>query len=270
MTSKRTALITGASGGIGADLARVCAREGHDLVLVARSREPMEKLAAELAAAHGISARVETADLARPGAAAELAERLAQAGIRVDILINNAGFGSAGPFKDTPDAVSMEMIHLNVGALVQLTRLVLPGMAERRWGRILNIASTAAFVPGPFMAVYYATKAFVRSFSEALDAELAGTGITVTCACPGPVFSGFQARAGQEGIRMISGIMRAIVMTPEAVAEQSYRAMTAGRRFEAIGTYNKIMWLSSAITPRRVAAWYARMLNTGGSTRTES
>jgi short-subunit dehydrogenase len=132
LTATRTALITGSSGGIGAELARVCAREGHDLVLVARGRGLLEKLAAELSAQHGISARVEPADLAMPGAARELFERLAAAGVSVDILINNAGFGSVGPFFDTDPAVSAEMVGLNVGAVVDLTRLVLPGMVERR------------------------------------------------------------------------------------------------------------------------------------------
>lgn len=222
----------------------------------------MDRLATELSAAHGCGVRVEAADLAKPGVGAELAARLDAAGVAIDILVNNAGFGSVGPFWDCDADQATEMVNLNVGAVVDLTRRLLPGMVERRWGRVLNVASTAALLPGPFMAVYYATKAFVRSFSEALDAELLGTGVTATCAMFGPVHSGFQARAGQEGIRMISGPWRATVLQPDYVARECYRATLAGKRLAVVGPINKALWLSAAVTPRRLLTWYARQINT--------
>jgi short-subunit dehydrogenase len=185
--AREVTLITGASAGLGAEFARQCAARGEELALVARRRDRMEALAAEI----GGKVHVFEADLAREGAAASLIAELAAEGLGVDTLINNAGFGLAGKFADRPLARLSEMIDLNCRTLVELCHLVLPAMRERRRGGILNVASTAAFQPGPNMAVYYATKAFVLSFTEALHHELKGTGIRVSALCPGPTESEF-------------------------------------------------------------------------------
>jgi short-subunit dehydrogenase len=189
------AVVTGASSGIGSDLARELARDGYDLVLVARRAEPMERLAEELKA-YGSSAIVIAADLSKPGAATSLAGELDSLGLAVDVLINNAGVGGHGRF-DCTDFVRLgEMLQLNVVALTELTRLLLPGMVARRRGRVMLVASTAAFQPGPQMAVYCATKAYVLSFGEAIAYELKGTGVTITTLCPGATATEFSRAAG--------------------------------------------------------------------------
>ena len=194
-----TALVTGASSGIGLELARLFAHDGYDLILVARSVEKLDRLGAELSARHGIRARTVGADLGSPDAPGAIAETLKQAAVRIDVLVNNAGYGVHGPFAKTELQTELDLLRVNVVALTHLTKLLLPTMLARRAGRILNVASTAGFQPGPLMAVYSASKAYVLSFSEALAEELAGTGVTVTTLCPGPVLTGFQARAGLDG-----------------------------------------------------------------------
>ena len=191
-----TVLITGASGGIGEQLARLFAAHRYDLVLVARSVDKLQSLSAELARAHGIQSRVLPADLADPGAPPRLFEALQDAAI--DVLVNNAGFGARGAYAQIDYQLEARMIQVNVAALAHLTRLFLPGMLARRTGKILNVASTAAYVPGPFMAVYYASKAFVLSFSEALAEEVQGSGVTVTALIPGPTETNFAAIAGTQ------------------------------------------------------------------------
>jgi len=198
-------LVTGASGGIGAELAREYARHGHALVLVARSRATLESFAEELRRTHAVDVRTIVLDLALPGAADRLAGELDAAAVQVDVLVNNAGFALYGRFAETDWAKEQEMLQLNVVTLTALTKRLLPGMVARRRGRILNVASTAGFLPGPLMAVYYATKAYVLSFSEALTEELRGTGVTATALCPGPTRTGFQARASMEGSKLVSG-----------------------------------------------------------------
>ena len=188
-----TALITGASSGIGLELAKLFARDGYELVLVARRVERLEELGRELTQRHGVRCHTISVDLAQPDAAAEIVRRLEGAGPAVDVLVNNAGFGVLGPLATTEPETAGRMIRVNIEALTQLTRALLPGMLARRRGRILNVASTAGFAPGPLMAVYYATKAYVISFSEALAEELRGTGVTVTVLCPGPTRTEFQA-----------------------------------------------------------------------------
>src|SRR5712671_2718034 len=179
------ALVTGASGGIGAALARELARHGHDLVLAARGVAAMEALAAELRAG-GAGATVIAADLAQPGAAARLADDIAQRGLAVDVLVNNAGLGAAGRFDRCDPARISEMLQVNIVALTELTRLLLPGMIARGRGRVMLVGSTAGFQPGPGMAVYFATKAYVLSLVEAIPEVFRGTGVTVTTLCPGP------------------------------------------------------------------------------------
>ncbi len=252
------ALITGASSGIGLELARLAARDGHPLVLVARGTERLIALAEELGEKHGVASTIVTADLADPGAPRRIFEASAEAGADVEILVNNAGFGGHGHFAATPLRRELDMVQVNVTALVHLSKLFLPGMVERGHGRILNVASTAAFSPGPLMAVYYATKAFVLSFSEAIANELDATGVTVTALCPGPTRSEFHARAEIEGARVASGLVK--MMESEAVARVGWSAMKRGRRVVIPGMLNKAGVHAIRITPRRVAAGVVRRL----------
>jgi uncharacterized protein len=243
----QTALITGASGGIGEALARRLARGGANLVLVARSEAKLQALAQELAARHGVAAHAIACDLADPAAPQQLADALESRGLNVEILVNNAGFASYGPFAELELAGELRMLQVNVVTLTHLTRLLLPGMVARRRGRILNVASTAAFMPGPLMAVYYATKAFVLSFSEALGNELQGSGVTVTALCPGPTATGFQARAQMEQSRLVRG--RAI-MGVDQVADAGYDAMLRGRAVVVPGLINRLQTLLPRLLPR--------------------
>ena len=184
--AKQTALITGASSGLGREFARLFAAAGYDIVLVARRRQELDALAAELPPRHGIRARVLVEDLADPMAPSRIFDHLKSEDVQISMLVNNAGFGEKGSFAMLGEKRQMDMLQVNIAALTHLTRLFLPGMLGRRQGRILNVASTAAFLPGPNMAVYFATKAFVLSFSEAIAEEVRGGGVTVTCLCPGP------------------------------------------------------------------------------------
>ncbi|HZC76160.1 MAG TPA: SDR family oxidoreductase, partial [Ktedonobacterales bacterium] len=193
-----TALVTGASSGIGEELARLFARDGYDLVLVARGKTQLEALAAELRQRHGVSLTVLATDLAQPAAAQAIYDELTRAGITVDVLVNNAGYATYGSFTEIPAETELAMLQVNMAALTHLCKLFLPPMVRRGSGRVLNVASTAAFQPGPLMAAYYASKAYVLSLSEALANELRGTGVTVTALCPGPTRSGFQSRAKME------------------------------------------------------------------------
>ncbi len=243
-----TALITGASGGIGADIARILARRGDDVVLVARSAAKLDQLAAELG-----HARVVACDLADPGAPAKLAAEVPA----VDILVNNAGVGDFGPFAEADLAKTMGMLQLNVGALTELTRRYLPGMLERGSGRVLNVASTAAFQPGPLMAVYYATKAYVLSVSEAIAEELRGSGVTVTALCPGPTASGFQAAAAMEHSRLLAGRR---LPSSARVAAYGVKAMDAGKVVAVHGLANKLLAQSVRASPRAVTRRLVRRI----------
>ena len=257
---KETALVTGASSGIGEDLARLIAAGGRNLVLVARSADKLQAMAGQLSAAHSIEATVLAADLSDASASSEIARTLSAREITIDILVNNAGFGTAGAFALEDSRTHEDMLQVNVVALTSLTRAFLPGMLERKRGRILNVASTAAFQPGPFMTVYYASKAYVLSFSEALAEETAGTGVTVTCLCPGPTHTGFQSRAQIEKSRLFN---LARPMQSSDVARAGYDAMLAGRRLVIPGTMNKIGAQSIRFTPRALALKILRFLNTG-------
>jgi short-subunit dehydrogenase len=250
------ALVTGASGGIGYELARILARHGHDLVLVARSADKLAALAERLELDHGIQVRAIAKDLARPEAAAEIHEWLAAEGLAVDVLVNNAGMGLLGKFAEIGIEGDVEMLRLNVEAPTLLTRLLLPAMLERGSGRILNLSSTAGFQPGPLMAVYYATKAYVLSFSEALANEVAGTGVTVTALCPGPTQTGFSSRAGSEQSRLFKGP----TMDARTVAEIGYAALMAGKPVVIPGHRNRILAFGVRLTPRRVVTQIARRM----------
>jgi len=250
-------LVTGATSGIGYALAKLFARDGHDLVLVARSRERLEEIGKELGGPAGIAPKLIPKDLSRPRAAEEIFDELRRASIPIGVLVNCAGFGTYGPFVETDIAAEREMMELNMVALTELTKLAVRQMIRRGEGRILNVASTAAFQPGPRMSVYYATKAYVLSFSEALSNELGGTGVTVSTLCPGPTRTGFGGRARMERAR----VYRTGVMDAAAVAEAGYRGLKKGRAVIIPGLRNKLMALAARLGPRRLVVAVARWTN---------
>jgi uncharacterized protein len=247
LSRKDTALITGASAGIGLELAKLFAADGHDLVLVARRADVLEKLADSLRARHGIAARIWPADLADPCAPRQLQERAVAEGVAVDILVNNAGFGAIGHFHELSPQRQLGIIDVNMRALTEMTYHFLPAMRQRRHGRILNLGSIVGFLPGPYMAVYYASKAYVVSFSEALAEELLGSGITVTCLCPGYTATEFQKSAG---IKKTGLLARLRPMSAEAVARIGYRGLMAGRRLVVPGWGNRISVFGLRFSPR--------------------
>jgi uncharacterized protein len=250
-------LITGASSGIGTELARVFAREGSNLVLVARSEAKLTALAAELSASHGVRARVVRADLAVPGAAQEVFDRLAADGVQVDVLVNNAGFGFRGAFAEIDTAAQVDMIQVNVTAPTHLARLFLPGMLQRKRGGILNVASAAGFQPGPWMSVYYATKAYLLHFSEALAEEVAGSGVRVTCLAPGPTETGFGELADMGPTRLF----KLGTMTAAQVAEAGYRGFRRGAPLLVPGVRNAIIPWAVRFMPRVAMRRIAGYLN---------
>jgi len=253
----KTALVTGASAGLGAQYARLFARDGHALVLVARRKDRLDDLAVELREQYNVTVYVLPADLAAPEAPARLYAELAQRSIEVDFLVNNAGFGANGAFATLDLMPQLEMIQVNVVALTQLTRLLLPAMLTRGSGRILNIGSTAGFQPGPYMAVYYATKAFVNSFSEALAQEVRDSGVTVTLSCPGPTATEFSQVAGNEKTKLF----QSVVMDAETVAREGYAAMLGGKVMAVHGLKNKAMLQALRISPRFAARRFVATVN---------
>lgn len=254
---KKTALITGASSGIGLELARIHAAKNGNLVLVARSKSKLEELKTELEKNHGISVYVIGKDLASPNAAAEVYAELKQQKIDIDYLINNAGFGYYGLFFDSVWEKQEQMINLNITALSHFTRLCLKDMVERHSGRIMNIASTASFQPGPTMAVYCASKAYVLSFSEAINNEVRKSGVTVTALCPGATTSGFQAAASLEGSNLFEGKK---LPTSLEVAKYGYKAMMKGKSVAIHGFMNSLLANSVRFTPRTVVVKIAKMI----------
>ncbi len=250
--SKQVALITGASSGIGTELARELAKRGYDLVLSGRNAAALQKIADELAAAHGGRVLTVVADLAQSAGTDAVLAFLNEKGIAVDILANNAGLGFGSDFAAAAPSAIEETVQVNVAALTRLTRALLPGMIERRRGRVLNVASTAAFQPGPGMAVYYATKAYVLSLSEALAHELRGSGVSVTALCPGPTTTGFQARAAIEETRLMRGSLMPVA-DAASVAKAGVEGMLAGRRVVIPGLMNRLGALSAAVTPRAIS-----------------
>lgn len=248
------ALITGASSGIGYELAKRFARDGHDLVLVARSRERLEEISKELS---GVSVKVIAKDLSHPRAALDIFDELQRESLHIGVLVNCAGFGTFGPFAEADPGDEREMIQVNLIALTELTRLFVAEMIRAGEGRILNVASTAAFQPGPMMAVYYATKAYVLSLSEALAEELRGSGVTVSALCPGPTHTGFGGRAGMQHARLF----RAGVMDAAPVADAGYRGLLRGERVIVPGLRNKLLALSVRVSPRRLVTAIVRWLH---------
>lgn len=245
----KTALITGASSGIGLELARIFAKNKTNLVLVARSGDKLKALIDELTKSSGVKVKVIAADLSILKNCDLLIDELKNENITIDYLINNAGFGTSGFFTDTDLQKEVEMINLNITALTYLTKIYAMEMKLRGCGKIMNVSSTAAFQPGPLMAVYYATKAYVQSFSEALTNELKGTGVTVTTLCPGPTASGFQYAANINNVRLVKG--RKLPSSAE-VALFGYNAMMKGQTVAVHGFINKIVAQSYRFLPRKL------------------
>ena len=253
----QTALVTGASGGIGLDLAECFARDGYDLILTARSGDALRDVGDRLAQQYGVTATPIALDLAAIGGGARLAEQIARRGLQVDVLVNNAGYGHAGALTSSDLDTQLGMIDLNDRALVELTYLFWDGMLARKRGGLLNVASTASFQPGPLMAVYYASKAFVLSFSEALWEEARGTGVHVSCLCPGPTASKFRERAGTGKTRLATASK---VMGSKEVAEQGYRGFAANKRVVITGTRNATIARLVPFMPRETLLRMVRNL----------
>lgn len=252
----RWALITGASTGIGYEFARLFAREGYHLVVVARQAPRLADVKAELEQQFHVPVKAVVKDLAVPSAPDEIFAELRREGITVEVLVNNAGFGTHGPFAEADLAEQRDMMQVNMVALTHLTRLLLPGMVAQNSGKLLNVASTAAFQPGPLMAVYYASKAYVLSFSEALANELRGTGVTVTALCPGPTRTGFQDRAGVGHTRLMSGR----IADAASVAREGFRGLMAGAPVVIPGFRNKLLAISVRLLPRRLITRIVRRI----------
>jgi uncharacterized protein len=256
-TAGKTALVTGASGGIGKAIAQQFAKDGVNLVIVARSASALNQLASDWIKAYGVQVSVIAADLSEPNAAQLLHEEVQRRAIAIDYLVNNAGYGLYGLFKDTSLDEELAMMRINMETLTGITKRFLPGILARK-GRIMNVASTAAFQPGPYMAVYYATKSYVLSFSEALASELAGSGVTVTALCPGPTRSGFQDKAAMNDSALVKGKR---LPTADAVGLAGYKAMQRGQRVYIPGVMNWLMAQSVRFTPRALATTLVRKMS---------
>jgi uncharacterized protein len=244
----QTALVTGASYGIGLDLAECFAKDGYDIIVTARSAETLNAVALKLSKQYGVTVTPVALDLGTPGAGAELAKHITAKGLKVDVLVNNAGYGIAGGLDGSKAEEQLGMVDLNIRALLELTQIYWPGMMKAKRGGVLNVASTAAFQPGPLMAVYYASKAFVLSFSEALWKEAEGTGVHVSCLCPGPTTSRFRERAGT-GKTRLSRVGEP--MPSMAVAKLGYRGFRTNRRVVVTGFRNKTLAGLAPFLPRK-------------------
>ena len=254
MSERPTALITGASSGFGVEFTRLFGADGWNVVMVARSGGAMQAVAREVQARHGVDVDVITMDLSKPGASAELVASLLERGVIVDALVNNAGFSTYGEFwRDDPSTQS-DMLQVNVVALTELSRLILPGMVERGRGRILNLGSVGSFGAAPMTAAYAATKAYVLSLSLAMADELRGSAVTVTCLCPGPTQTGFQDRAAMQDSALIRGRK---LPTAREVAEAGFAAMKAGKPYLVTGATSKLFAFGSRFLPRTLMAHIA-------------
>jgi short-subunit dehydrogenase len=256
MSGREVALITGASMGIGEELARIFAAEGRDLVLVARSEDKLRNLGQELEREHGVTAHVVPADLTDPSAPADIFAAVERLGLEVDYLVNNAGFGTQGPFAGEPLRTQMDMLKVNVDSVVALTHLALQGMLARKKGRILNIASIGAFQPGPDMSTYCATKAFVLMFSEGVAEEVKDAGVTVTAHCPGATATNFGETAGNS----TSLYFRMGAAPADKVARHAYRSMMKGKVVAIEGLMNWLGAFSVRFTPRAIARKVTRWM----------
>ncbi|MGH2414109.1 MAG: SDR family NAD(P)-dependent oxidoreductase [Microcystaceae cyanobacterium] len=254
-TPPKTALITGASSGIGYEFAQLFANDRYNLVLVARSEETLKKIAAEFSEKFGISVKIIPLDLSIPGTPDQVFLEVRREGIELDVLVNNAGFATYGFFSETDVSAELKMMQVNMVALTHLTKLFLKDMIARHEGKILNVSSTAGFQPGPLMAVYYATKAYVLSFSEAIANELEGSGVTVTVLCPGPTETGFQSRAKMKESRLFRIRQPMDVKT---VARLGYWGLMHDKAIVIPGFLNKVLALANRFIPREVATRIVR------------
>ena len=251
------ALVTGASGGIGYAVAHELAKRGYNLILVARNESRLEAVASEIRDGHGVDAQHLAVDLSHPHASTKIFDFVATQDIFIEVLINNAGFASFGPFKDAELTNELAMIQVNITALTELARRFIPAMVEKRSGYIMNVASLAAFQPGPLMAVYYASKAYVLSFSEAIANELHEHGIKVHALCPGPVATGFQGRAAMEDSKLVQGKK---LMSAQKVAELAVKKMFRGKRSFIPGFKYRLLAFSTRFASRRSTAAIARAM----------
>lgn len=255
--SKETVLITGASSGIGKEMARLFALEGSQVILVARNKAALDELAVELFADYGTRARVMKADLSKPATPKKIFDTLSDEGVQVDVVVNNAGFGQRGAVADTDPQRNVDMVQVNVTALTALTNLFLPGMIERGRGGILNVASTAAFQSGPFMAVYYATKAYVVSFTDALYEEVKGTGVHVSCLCPGPTQTGFVEEAGMQDTKLFK---HANFVSARDVAQEGITGLRNNNAVVVTGLGNKVGAFGARFMPRSLSRRIIRII----------
>ncbi|MGD0278997.1 MAG: SDR family oxidoreductase [Smithella sp.] len=252
----QTVLITGASEGIGHELVKLFAKDGYDCVLAARNKQKMDQLAAEVEKCFGIKTRVIAKDLSLPESAQEIFDELNAVNVPVDVLINNAGLGLCGDFAMSDMSMNMHMIQVNLLSLTKLTWLFLPGMIKRKSGKIMNVGSIASFAPSPNFALYNATKSYVLFFSEALREELKGTGVSVTCLCPGATDTQWQARAGAKNIRL----NKVRMVDAKTVAEVGYKGLMKGKRVVIPGLDNKMTVLSAKFAPRAVTLKVSQFL----------
>jgi uncharacterized protein len=252
----KNALVTGATSGIGYEMSKILAKEGFNLVLVARNAEQLESLAKELSNTYAIKASFIVIDLSNPTAPTEIVAELQTKAEKIDILVNNAGFIEYGAFSDTNLDKELQMIQVNLVSLTHLTKLLLPAMLKQKWGKILNVASIGAYVPGPFNAVYCATKAYVLSFSEAIAEELKGTNVTVTALCPGATKTKFAQKANIEEVKLFQGS----VMQAKEVAEIGFLALMDGKRIVVPGFINKFAVFIINFIPRHMVALIAKTM----------
>ncbi|MFZ0076104.1 MAG: SDR family oxidoreductase [Exiguobacterium undae] len=259
---RKTVLITGVSGGIGKELADRFARDGYEMVLVARSKAKILELATYYQMTYGVGVTVIAKDVAAPGVPQEIFDELRQKKIQVDYLINNAGFGLFGPFTETDLEEETNMIDVNIKALTIMTKLFLPGMVKRNQGGVMNVSSMVGFFPGPLMSVYHVTKAYVLSFTEALENEVSGTNVTVTALCPGLTATGFADRASMEKSNMLQGK----VMEAGEVADIGYRGFLKGETLIIPGTQNRIFSFVPRFLPRKQITRIIRKMQDGAKT----
>lgn len=257
---RKTALITGASAGFGVAFARLFARHRNDVILTARRGDRLSELATSLETKYTINAHVIVADLAAHDGAQKIFAQVQEKKLKVDYLVNNAGFGTFGPFVETDLEESMDLVRVNIAAITELTALFLPSMVKRQSGRVLNVASAAAFQPGPLMATYFASKAYALHFSEALNEELEGKGVSVTALCPGPVMTEFQKVAGMETSGLV---VKKRLISIEEVVEAGYEAMMQGKACVIPGIGTKLLSFGVRFMPRRFVAKFVHRMQTG-------
>ncbi len=258
-SSHKYALITGATSGIGYELAKIFAQNKHDLVLVARTTDKLKNIVQDFEVNYGVRCHFISCDLSQPNSASEVFRKIQSLGLQIEYLVNNAGFGNFGFFKETDHKKEVESIQVNVLALTELCKLFYPAMLENKTGGILNVASTAAFQPGPLMAVYFATKAYVESFTNALANEAQGTGVTITLLCPGPTKTHFQEAANMLKSKLFSSFVLPVAQA-EDVALAGYNGLMAKKSIVIPGVINKLGVYTSRFVPKQVAAAVTRKI----------